>query len=252
LNIPERGEGPPTLSLDGGRTHLGWEHMTPLFPVPPDTEVVHDLVVYSALHDKIPEKITNIPLTRSMTFRASTTQRDAEMPVWANTIQEAHKRLHQVSMGSMFFELAAPPADSDEPRSVQPQLELARGLRSQGLIGPNGLSQVGSYRLHQTWVPPDVSCLTRPDFARALEGISNLSLGVAQSDVEQPWRSIPILPKSLRVLDLRYSHDDYPTRRYRSQLAECINATGSVEVTFSCNQPQGHNGQLDYHDRWGG
>jgi hypothetical protein len=243
LDIPKRREGPPTLSLDGGRTHLGWEHMTPLFPVPPDTEVVQivwfiQLYMTKSLNN---EQITNISLTRSMTFGASTTQRDNEMPVWANTIQKAHERLHQVPIESMCFELAAPPADPDEPSSIQPYIDLTRGLRSQGLVGPDGLSHVGSYRSDRAWLPADISCLTHADFARAHEGLSHLSLGVGQSESELLLPSTLILPQSLASLELRYSHDNYSTRQYRSELAKWINPSNSVKVTFDCDQTYRHN-----------
>jgi hypothetical protein len=78
LHIPKDAHCPPTLSLDGRSTRLGLEHMTSRLPVPENTKVIHDLVVFPALYDDIPEYITNIPVTRSMTFGASTTQRDTE------------------------------------------------------------------------------------------------------------------------------------------------------------------------------
>jgi hypothetical protein len=177
LHIPKEGDRPPTLSLDGKPTRLGLEHMTSLLPVPENTKVIHDLVVFPALYDTIPEYMTNIPLTRSMNFGASTTQRDTEMPAWAKTIQDAHRKSHGVPINSMSFELAAPPVDPDDPRSIQPQLSLVRGLRSLGLIGPDGLSKMESYRSNRDWSPTDISCLANPEFARAHEGLSHLSLG---------------------------------------------------------------------------
>jgi hypothetical protein len=252
LHIPKEGDRPPTLSLDGKPTRLGLEHMTSLLPVPENTKVIHDLVVFPALYDTIPEYMTNIPLTRSMTFGASTTQRDTEMPVWAKMIQDAHRKLHGVPIASMSFELAAPPADPadpDGPRSIQPQLSLARGLRDLDLIGHNSLSKLGSYRSNRDWTPADISCLANPEFARAHDGLSHLSIGVARSEVKHPWTSTPILPKSVTGLELRYSHDDYPTRPYRSQLKEWISAANPVVVTFSCDQSGKHTGGFGSHDR---
>jgi hypothetical protein len=249
LHIPKEAHYPPTLSLDGKPTRLGLEHMTSLLPVPENTKVIHDLVVFPALYDDIPEYIQNIPVTKSITFGASTTQRDTEMPAWAKMIQDAHQDLHGVPIDSMSFELAAPPADPADPRSIQPQLSLVRGLRDLGLTGHNSLSKLGSYRSNRDWTPTDISCLANPEFARAHDGLSHLSLGMARSESGQPWLSTPIMPQPLHSLDLRYSHDEYPTRRYRSQLEEWISAANPVEVTFSCDQPGKYTGGFGSHDR---
>ena len=246
LHIPERGEGPPTLSQDCARTRLGMEHMTPLFPVPPDTKVAHDLEVTSSFYDRIPTDVTNIPLTRSMTFAAGEVERDAGMPGWANTIQEAHRKKHGMPIKSMSFHLAASPADPDDPRSTQPQKELAHGLRGQGFFGLGGPSELKFYRLRTSQLPLDISCLTDPELARAYAGLSHLSLGVEHSNVEQLWTSAPILPKSLQTLNLRYNHGDYPNQEYRSQLTERIAGSHATKVTFSCDGPR-ECGRPDHH-----
>ena len=222
--------------------------MTPLFPVPPDTKIVHDLKIIPRFYDEIPTYVKDIPLTRSMTFAIGTTERDSEMPECANTIQEAHRKKHGMPINSMSFVLAASPSDPDDPRSTQLQIELARSLRRQGLLGPSGLSKIRVDRLERSQRPLDVSCLTDPELPRAYAGLSLLSLTVEPSEDEQPWPSVPILPKSLQTLNLRYSHHyNHPCELYKSRLAEKISGSHATKVTFSCDEPgicgcDGHHG----------
>jgi hypothetical protein len=117
----------------------------------------------------------------------------------------------------MSYELGAWTMDLDDIRSLQPQIDLVRGLR---FIGPNGLSEVGSYRSNRASVPIDVDCLTNPISAKLPEGLPHLSLGVAWSKVERAGTLTPTLPMSLASLNLRCSHKDYPDQRYRLELED--------------------------------